>query len=147
MTTQICCSWTRVAIQTERLRSDATLTQLCRYTFVSAIAFLFDYGALFGFTNFLGVHYLISAGIGFFLGLCVNYILSIRWVFSRRSIESKRVELLIFVLIGVAGLGMNELIIWFFTEIARFHYMVSKIISTVVVYLWNFFARKYSLFR
>lgn len=136
-----------MASQIETQRSDATLMQLCRYTLVGAIAFVFDYSALFVFTHYLGVHYLISAGIGFCIGLCVNYVLSIRWVFSRRSIRSKNLELFIFSLIGIAGLGLNELFIWFFTEIVRFHYLVSKMISTVVVYLWNFFARKYSLFR
>lgn len=136
-----------MTIQFETFRANATLMQLCRYTLVGAIAFLFDYGALFLFTHYLGVHYLISAGIGFLIGLCVNYVLSIRWVFSRRSVGSKNLEILIFTLIGVAGLGLNELFIWFFTETVHFHYLVSKMVSTVVVYLWNFFARKYSLFR
>jgi putative flippase GtrA len=111
--------------QIEMLRSSDTFPQLCRYTFVGAIAFAFDYGALFGFTHFLGIHYLISAGIGFLIGLCVNYVLSIKWVFRRRSSGSKSAEILIFALIGVAGLGLNELLIWFFTEIALFHYLLS----------------------
>ena len=134
-------------MQIETPRSDATLSQLCRYTLVGAIAFAFDFGALFGFTHFLGVHYLLSAGMAFLIGLCVNYALSTQWVFRRRSIRSKSVEFLLFALIGVAGLGLNELLIWFFTEITGFHYLLSKIVSTVFVYLWNFFARKYSLFR
>ena len=136
-----------MVIRIESLRSDATLPQLCRYTLVGAIAFVFDFGSLFGFTHFLGVHYLLSACMAFLIGMCVNYVLSIKWVFRRRSIGSKSVEFLVFALIGLAGLGLNELFIWFFTEITGFHYLLSKIISTVFVYLWNFFARKYSLFR
>ena len=136
-----------MVIQIETLRSDATFPQFCRYTCVGAIAFACDFGALFGLTHFLGIHYLLSAGIAFLIGLCVNYVLSIKWVFNKRLVGNKSVVFLIFALIGIAGLGMNELFIWFFTQITGFHYLLSKIISTVFVYLWNFFARKYSLFR
>ena len=33
------------------------------------------------------------------------------------------------------------------TERVHFHYLVPKIISTVFVYFWDFFARKITLFR
>ncbi|MFQ6003571.1 MAG: GtrA family protein, partial [Candidatus Zixiibacteriota bacterium] len=56
-------------------------------------------------------------------------------------------ELFIFSLIGIVGLGFNELFIWFFTEKVHLYYLLSKIVSTFFVYLWNFFARKYILFR
>ncbi|KPL02914.1 MAG: polysaccharide synthesis protein GtrA [candidate division Zixibacteria bacterium SM23_73_2] len=123
------------------------LIQLFRYTFVGGIAFLVDFGSLFALTEFCGVHYLISAAIAFILGLVTNYLLSIIWVFSRRTLKSRWLELYIFALIGVVGLGFNELFIWFFTERVNLHYLLSKIVSTVFVYLWNFFARKYILFR
>jgi putative flippase GtrA len=128
-------------------KTDSLLIQLFRYTFVGGIAFLVDFGSLFALTEFCGVHYLISAAIAFILGLVTNYLLSIIWVFSRRILKSRWLELYIFALIGVVGLGFNELFIWFFTERINLHYLLSKIVSTVFVYLWNFFARKYILFR
>jgi putative flippase GtrA len=136
-----------MTLQMEQTAPNALFQQLCRYTFVGAIAFAFDFVSLFALTHFGGVHYLVAAGMAFLIGLSANYALSIKWVFNRRSIGDKRIEFLLFAGIGLAGLGMNELFIWFFTEIARFHYLASKIVSTVFVYLWNFFARKYSLFR
>ena len=136
-----------MALQFNESAPDSLPRQLYLYTFVGAIAFAFDFGALFALTHFAGVHYLLSAGLAFVLGLLVNYVLSIKWVFHRRSIRDKRIEFLIFTMIGLAGLGLNEAFIWFFTEIAQFHYLASKIVSTVFVYLWNFFARRYSLFR
>jgi putative flippase GtrA len=56
------------------------------------------------------------------------------------------VEFLVFAGIGVIGLGLNELIIWFFTARIGLHYLASKIVSTVAIYCWNFFARKVALF-
>jgi putative flippase GtrA len=129
-----------------RNRTDSTLIQFFRYMFVGGIAFLLDFSSLSLLTEFLRIHYLVSAALAFVLGLTVNYVLSVYWVFASRRVASAWVEYLIFGSIGVIGLGMNELFIWFFTERIRFHYLFSKIISTVFVYFWNFFARKITLF-
>ena len=128
-------------------KTDNTLIQLFRYTFVGGIAFGVDFSLLFLLTEFAGIHYLLSAAISFSVGLVTNYILSIIWVFKTRNISNRYLEFIIFGIIGIVGLGMNELIIWSFTEYLHFYYLVSKIVSTVVVYLWNFFARKYILYN
>lgn len=128
-------------------KTDNTLIQLFRYTFVGGFAFIIDFGSLFILTEFFHVYYLISAAIAFLLGLTTNYFLSILWVFDKRTVQSRWIEFCIFGFIGLIGLGLNELIIWFFTEKIRFHYLISKIISTIIVYCWNFFARKLTLFR
>ncbi|MDR3609716.1 MAG: GtrA family protein [Ignavibacteriaceae bacterium] len=121
--------------------------QLFRYTFVGGIAFLFDFGSLYLLTEKLHVYYLISAAGAFLAGLLVNYYLSIVWVFENRSNKSKQMEFIIFALIGIIALGFNEFFIWFFTEKIRIYYLYSKLISTIIVYLWNFFIRKLVLFR
>ncbi len=126
--------------------TDDTFVQLFRYTFVGGLAFVVDFASLFAFTEFLGIHYLVSAALAFVLGLTTNYLLSLAWVFSRRRMAKPMVEFLIFAAIGVIGLGMNEAILWLLTGLAGVHYLVSKLVSTAVVYLWNFFARKYVLF-
>ena len=127
-------------------RTNNTFIQLFRYTFVGGVAFIVDFSSLFFLTEFLGIYYLTSAAIAFLLGLTTNYILSIVWVFSKRRIKNRWFELGIFAVIGIVGLAFNELLIWFFTEHIHFHYLLSKIVSTVFVYLWNFFARKSILF-
>lgn len=128
-------------------KTDNTLIQLFRYTFVGGIAFIIDFSTLYILTEIFNIYYLFSAALAFLLGLAVNYILSILWVFKFRIIKSRYVEFIIFGIIGIIGLGLNELIIWTFTEFVGFHYMASKIVSTIIIYLWNFFARKYILYN
>jgi putative flippase GtrA len=130
-----------------RGKTDNTLYQLIRYTFVGGLAFLVDFGTLYALTEFLGLHYLISAGIAFVLGLLTNYLISIKWVFTTRNIRNRKLEFLIFTIIGFVGLGLNELFLWNFTGILGFYYLLSKILTAILVYLWNFFARKVVLFR
>jgi len=127
-------------------KSDKTSNQLFKYGFVGGIAYSVDFGSLFFLTEVFKIHYLISAAIAFILGLLINYALSIFLVFPKRTLTDKRVEFLLFSIIGLVGLGLNEVIIWFFTELTHFHYLISKMLSTVVVFFWNFFARKKLLF-
>ncbi len=128
-------------------KTNNTLIQLFRYTFVGGIAFVVDFVSLYLLTEFAGFHYLYSAAIAFILGLIINYILSILWVFNGRTVNKKIIEIIIFAVIGIIGLGLNELMIWFFTEQLTIYYLYSKMISTVIVYFWNFLARKYILYN
>ncbi|WJI08593.1 GtrA family protein [Methanobacterium sp. CWC-01] len=128
-------------------QSERTIIQLVRYFFVGGAAFLVDFGSLFVLTDFFGLYYLVSAAIAFILGLIVNYGLSISWVFNNRTLENSTLEFGVFSLIGIVGLGLNEIFIWFFTAEIGFYYLISKMISAVIVLFWNFFARKFVLFR
>ena len=67
-------------------------------------------------------------------------------VFRDHTLHSHIIEFVFFAAIGVVGLGMNEAIMWMATELAGLYYLGSKLISTAVVFFWNFTARKYLLF-
>ncbi len=121
--------------------------QLFRYAIVGGIAFIIDTGTLFLMTEFFHIHYLVSAAAAFIAGLITNYLLSINWVFEHHTCQSRNQEFIVFAAIGILGLGMNELFIWFFTEKAGLYYVLSKVLSTGLVFLWNFYARKIILFR
>ncbi len=128
-------------------QSNNTLLQLFRYTFVGGFAFLIDFSTLYILTDYLKIYYLFSAGIAFILGLIANYFLSVKWVFNSRKVENRLMEFLLFTLIGLVGLGLNELFLWILTELFLIYYLLSKMITTFVVYFWNFFARKIILFN
>ena len=127
--------------------TENTLIQLFRYGFVGGAAFLVDYGVLVLLTEVFGMHYLLSAPISFILGLVTNYLLSVVWVFNNRTLGNRWAEFTVFAIIGVIGLGLNALIMYVCTDKMGIHYMISKIISTVIVFFWNFFARKVVLFK
>lgn len=128
-------------------KADSTLLQLFRYTFVGGFAFIVDFGTLYILTEYFNIYYLVSAGIAFIFGLIINYFLSVKWVFNNRTMENRLLEFLLFTLIGLVGLGLNELSLWVLTDILLIYYLLSKIITTIIVYFWNFFARKILLFN
>ncbi|MBP3228601.1 MAG: GtrA family protein [Bacteroidaceae bacterium] len=126
--------------------SDNTLVQLFRYFFVGGLAFVVDYASLFVLTEYIGLSYLWSAAVAFLLGLAVNYLISNVWVFTRHRVENRWTEFAVFSLIGIIGLGFNELIMYAGSGLLHLHYMLSKLCSTAIVFFWNFFARKFILF-
>ena len=128
-------------------KTSNTFIQLFRYGFVGGIAFLVDFVFLYCLTEFVGLPYLVSAAISFILGLVTNYLLSTVWVFNQRVVKNRSKEFIVFSVIGIIGLGFNELIMWFGSSVLPLYYLLSKIISTVIVFFWNFFARKYILFN
>jgi len=127
--------------------TDNTFLQFFRYLFVGGGAFVVDFGLLFVFTHFLNLHYLLSATLSFIAGLLVNYFISTSWVFNRKTVKNKYLEFFVFAIIGVIGLGFNDLFMWIFTDRFGIYYLLSKIMTTAIVYFWNFFARKYILFN
>lgn len=127
-------------------KTDNLLIQLTRYTIVGGLAFIVDFALLFILTEYIGLHYIASATCSFLAGLLVNYYISTAWVFES-TIKSKQIEFTLFALIGVLGLGLNDLLIWIFTEKCHIYYMFSKLITATLVYLWNFLGRKYLVFN
>jgi putative flippase GtrA len=128
-------------------KTDNLFVQIFRYTFVGGLAFIVDFSLLYLLTDLFKIHYLVSAGISFIFGLLVNYLLSILWVFNSRKIKNVMNEFIFFTLIGLFGLGITEVLLWMLTDLFALYYLYSKIITTIIVYFWNFFARKYLLFN
>ena len=122
--------------------TDSSLIQFVRYFFVGGIAAIVNIGSLSLFVELFKINYIISNILAFILGLLVNYILSKRIVFTHDTSINRGIEIMMYVIIGVLGLGFDTLILWIFTSKFKFYYMLSKIISTMLTFIWNFFARK-----
>lgn len=123
------------------------LHEFIRYGVASALALTTDTATLWFLTSIIGIPYLLSGAIAFVVGLIMIYILSVYWVFARRAFENRWIEFLVFSLIGLVGLAINEAILYFLTSVFGFFYLVSKLASVAFVFTWNFAARKWLLFR
>lgn len=121
--------------------------EFVRYFIVSLVALAADFGTLVGLTELFGIPYLVSNVAGFILGAVVVYIGGIVWVFANRRLSDARAEFIIFVMIGVGGLGVNEGVLWLFTSGIGFHYTFSKVFAAAASFAFNFLVRKYLLFR
>ena len=118
-------------------------SQLIKFGLVGGIAFLIDYGIMVFLTEVFKIPSLISAAISFTVSVIFNYISSVKWVFYvDKEKNSKTKELVVFILLSIVGLGINELIMWIMDKEFGIYYMISKIVATAVVMCYNFITRK-----
>lgn len=106
----------------------------------------------------------IATACGFVVGMIVNWILSIKFVFRavRNQEEAKSAKSFwIFVIISVIGLALTLLGVWliskFLPEFTLFGSVdffgttwskwVAKIIMTCIVLVWNYLGRKIFIFK
>jgi putative flippase GtrA len=92
------------------------------------------------------LHYLLGNALGFLAGVSLNYCLSVRWVFSQRSLADRRWEVTLFFVVGGAGLLLNELLMALFAGRLRWKLVFAKAATAALVLVWNFGARKLLLF-
>lgn len=118
------------------------IAQFAKFGVVGVIAFVIDYGLLILLTEAFGVNYLISATISFTVSVVFNYLASMRYVFTHKEGLSRQREFVIFVILSVVGLIINDVLMWLGVDSFGFNYMLVKIFATAVVMVWNFVTRK-----
>lgn len=128
-------------------KTQSVWIQIFRYLVVSGASLALDFAALWALTELASLHYLASAALSYAAGLVLNYYLSRLWVFHSSKLKSQAAEFSIFALIGVVGLGVNELILWASVGLLGLHYLVGRGVSAIIGYAWKYVARKWLLFR
>ena len=121
-----------------------------RYFVTGGLAFVVDFGAFAIALYYFDIHYLISNLIGLAAGNVVNYLLTVRWVFSTEKRKMEKyvfLEMVVFVLISLFGMGLNELLMYVFVGMLCIQELISKVAAAVIVLLYNFLARKFILFK
>jgi putative flippase GtrA len=113
---------------------------------VSAVSFGLDFAVLALLTEAAGLHYLASAALSFVAGTSLSWLLSVLLVFPVRVYSSRLLEYALFLLVGGVGLGLNEALLWAFTDGLGIYYLFSKVLAASMVFFWNFGMRKRLLF-
>ena len=125
-----------------------TFIQFFRYLFVGGFASVVDWLALWFFYEKASIYEYVSIAMAFVCGLMANYILSSHFVFTGIAKDKKHTtKFPVYFTTGLIGLGFTELFMLLFDGVLGIHYMVSKIITTAVVFIWNFGSKKILLYR
>ena len=116
------------------------LKQILRFTIVGGIATVIDFVCLYIFKEFLNLNIILSNTLSFTISVIYNYIASIKWVFDVN--KNSKFQFIIFVILSVIGLLINNGILYLFTSYTEFYYLLSKVFATLVVMIYNFITRK-----
>ena len=127
--------------------TDNPATQLFRYGLVGGGAFVIDF-ACYCLLGFLGLHYLLAGIAAFLVSFVFNFYASRVFIFKKSAPEKAGAkEFSAVITISVVGLALTELLLYLGTGLLDFDYRASKIIASVIVLFWNYFARKRFVYR
>lgn len=117
------------------------ILQVIRFGIVGVVATIVDFSILVALKELLNADVLVASAISFCASVAVNYILSMSFVFKSKN-ENKVKEFLIFTVLSVGGLCLNEFILWVGIEFTTAYYLIVKLVATIIVLFYNFITRK-----
>ena len=118
------------------------LAQLAKFGVVGVIATVIDFGVMNILHYGLHTNLLIANTCGFTISLVFNYLASMKYVFSHREGMSRTREFVIFIVLSVIGLGLNDAIVVALAEMAGLEANIAKVCATALVMVYNFVTRK-----
>lgn len=118
------------------------LVQIFKFGIVGVIATVIDFLFLYIFREFCHFSIIISNTLSFLISVLYNYWASLTFVFDVNKEKSKKKNFVIFIVCSVIGLLINDAIVYIITDFMHIYYMISKVIATLVVMVFNFVTRK-----
>ena len=93
----------------------------------------------------LGLQYLFSNCISVLIGISTSFILNRNYNFKVKDNTKRRFA--IFLSVGLCGLLMSNVLLYFCIEVAEFSKLLSKLLSIVLVVFFQFLINKYFTFK
>ncbi len=121
------------------------LKQLALYVIVGGLATVVEWAAFYIFNKMCAINYMIATALAFIISTFANWAFGKIILFKEKQNVLK--ELAKIYLTSIAGLLMNLLIMWIAVNLIGINEMISKIIATGIVFLWNFFIRKFLIYK
>ena len=132
------------------------LKEILRFAVTGGVCFLIELAVLILLRDKAGLNTILAATIAFLVSVAVNYLICLKWVFPGAS-ESGRAKLW-FLISSLIGLGLNDLFMYLFgvllgedqTLMTLFGfritgYMLNKTAATLLVMVFNYFAKRWIL--
>ncbi len=122
--------------------------QFLKYSVFGILCFFIDYCISIFLKDYYHIHYLLASTIGYCVGIVINYLFSITWVFSKRNLKQYwHIELAIFVAIEIVALLLMNLIIFLSTDYLFITFYISKLLGNFVAFFWNYLIKHLFLFK
>jgi putative flippase GtrA len=121
-------------------------SEFSKFVLVGGISAAIEFSLLYIFVEHVLLDVLVANTIAFILTNIVTFTLTKLFVFNSKSNSNKVQETGMFALCLLGGLIVNQIVMWTLVQI-NIDYLVAKVVAIAVTVIWNFFTRKYFVFR
>lgn len=128
------------------MNTELLLYKFLKFCIVGFYGMAIDFGTTWLLKEKVRINKYIANSCGFILAATSNYLLNRFWTFH--SSETHVVtQYLTFILISVAGLAINNIVVYLLADKMRMNFYFSKFIAVCIVTLWNFIMNYLITFR
>ena len=118
------------------------INKIIKFSIVGGIATIIDFICLYIFKEYLNIDVILANTLSFIISVIYNYIASITLVFDINKNKNKKLKFVLFIIFSVIGLIINNTLIYILTSTLNIYYLLSKVIATLIVMIFNFITRK-----
>lgn len=121
--------------------------EFVRYFLVSLLALVVDTALLLYLARVMHWNDIVAATVGFLVGSAVHYLLAVRLVFThRRLAHHVPIESVLYVVIGLVGLIVNDAVIYAGVNWLQAPLLVAKLAAAGGSFMVGYVGRKVFLF-
>ena len=120
--------------------------ELVLYVVFGAFTFFVNLISYFFFANLLGINYLVSNGIAWFLSVLFAYVTNRSWVFESKSPNILKEMSLFFGGRIFSGI-VDMFLMYAFIDLLMFDGSISKIVVQIIVIVLNYIFSKLIVFK
>ena len=119
---------------------------MIRYFFVGSVSAIIDISLFTFFAKYLNYNYIIVGFFTFLIATYVNYLLSVKYVFSSGLRFKKKIEILLVFMVSSLAMIINLLVLFLLVDYLMLDQVLSKILASATVFFWNYLTRKKIIF-
>ena len=116
------------------------------YLLIGGTAALLEWSLFYVFNKVWAINYLFAVVMSFVLSTLYHYILTTMYVFESGAKYNKAAEISLVFVVSVMGLLLNLGMMYLLVDFTSMDAMLSKIIASALVTMWNYLARKKWIF-
>ena len=135
-----------VAVAQSLLSNPRFVRQFVKFAIVGSIGAMVDFGVLIFLKEVVGFNLYVANTFSFSAAVLNNYVLNSFWTFADQEKRHQK-QLMQFVIVSVIGLGINQVLLYFFHDVIGLWYIIAKGLAILLVLFWNFFANRFWTFR
>lgn len=136
----------------KKLLSSKSVRQFISYFGVGGAAALVEWVAFYLFASVLRIQYLLATALAFILSTTANWFLGRVFTFKDSAYKDKKVrEITLVFTVSAIGLLFNMGLMYLFVTVLKMDTdilkVVSKVLASGIVFVWNYLARKCFIYR
>ena len=112
--------------------------KIARYVISGVLATSANLFVTYALTDFLGIWYVLSSVVGFFVALSISFTLQRFWTFQHSGLARMHIEAVQFISVALGGLMFNAASVFILVEYAHVHYLFAQFTIGLFIAIGNF---------